>query len=299
MGDSKRRKKSDPNYGKPWWQQQNQHIKLEAEPDYTHLVELYLSQGSAEVIAAIIEWLGQTGQVYNGETPSTLLSKVNQVSMTVYNLASKQVQNLASHDPKLAAFKLKIPCEPDDYAYYQPVVKHRKLATEAMRVINTGFFDGVITFLLNKEGDAVSTLRKCGVVVYMGTNDGFEMTDAACALVTWNPFEVSDYAGESRNSLSKLIEKTFSPLANEIQRFRIQKKGADKFPCLSLLFLVENKSNGSVCEFRKHYTAQSGNQLTIPGFSSMSGTVMLHSGMNVLGKPRKIPLIRGFDNTST
>ncbi len=204
MGEAKRRKQLDPSYGKPWWQQECTHIKLETEPDYTHLVNLYLFQGTAGLTSAIFDWLVETKQIYHGETPSALLSRINQVSMTVYNIASKQVQSLTSHDPKLAAFMLKFPLQPEDFQGYQSVLSNRELATEAMRLINTGFFDGAITFLLNKEGDAVATLRKHGIVLYMGTNNDFEIIDAACALVTWKPFVVSVYAVLGRDIVKGL-----------------------------------------------------------------------------------------------
>ncbi|MFB2938753.1 hypothetical protein ACE1B6_26170 [Aerosakkonemataceae cyanobacterium BLCC-F154] len=300
MGDAKRRKQVDPTFGKPWWQKKSIHIQLETEPDYSSFVDLYLSQGTAGLTSAILDWLVQTEQVYQGEPPAALLNRLNQIAMTVYDMASKQTQTLASQDLKLAAFTLKVPMEPEDFSGYQPVMNNRELATEAMRLINTGFFDTAITFLINKDGDAVGTLRKHGIVLYMGTNNNLEIIDAACALVTWKPFEVTTYAGENRNSLNSLIEKTFRPLAEKIQKFRIEQKGANKFPCLSLLCLIENKTDGAVCEFRKHYTAQGGTQLIIPGFSSTTNNVVaVYPAMNVLGLTRSIPAIRGFSQKSS
>ncbi|MFM6396135.1 hypothetical protein [Planktothrix sp.] len=297
MGKSKRRKQHNPNYGKSIWQKNGKHIQLEVEPDYSSLVDLYLSQGTAGLLPVIFDWLLQTEQIYHGERPSDLVNRANQVAMTVYEMASKQSQTLASQDLKLAEFTLKIPLTPDDFGGYQPVRNNLGLATEAMRLINTGFFDPAITFLINRDGDAVSSLRKHGVVLYIGTNNGLEIIDAACGLVTWKPFEVSIYAGEQRNSLNKLIEKTFSPLADKIQTFRIEQKGANRFPCLSLLCLAENKASGAVCEFRRHYTAQGGNQLIIPGFSSKIENIfsVSPSKKDVLGKPINIPTIRGFN----
>jgi hypothetical protein len=295
MGEAKRRKQHEPNYGKSEWQKNSKHIQLEVEPDYSSLVDLYLSQGTAGLLPAIFDWLLQTEQIYHGEPPSDLLNRANQVAMTVYEMASKQAHTLASQDLKLAEFSLKLPLEPDDFGGYQPVINNLELATEAMRLINTGFFDPAITFLINRDGDTVGSLRKHGVVLYMGTNNNLEIIDAACALVTWKPFEVSIYAGEQRNSLNKLIEKTFSPLAGKIQTFRIEQKGANRFPCLSLLCLAENRATGTVCEFRRHYTAQGGNQLIIPGYSSGgNNSFSVYPKMNVLGKPTKIPDIRGF-----
>ncbi|MGI0496367.1 hypothetical protein [Limnospira platensis] len=299
MSKSKRRNQQGPSFGfgKPKWQKDSKDFELEVEPDYPSLVDLYLSEGTAGLMPAILDWLVESGQIYHEEPTSALLNRVNQVSMTVYDIASKQAQNLASRDLKLAEFTLKIPMEPDDFISYLPVQKNRLLATEAMRLINTGFFDSAITFLINVEGDAVQTLRKYGVILYMGTNSNYEIIDAACALASWKPFEVFTYAGEQRSSLNPIIFKTFSPLINQIQNFRIQQKGANKFPCLSLLTLVENKASGAICEFRKHYTAQGGNQLIIPGYSSGgNNSFSIYTKMNVLGKPAKIPDIRGFNH---
>jgi hypothetical protein len=307
MGEAKRRQKFDPNFGKAASDAENKHeIELKIKPDYTIFVEIFLNQGSSALIEAIFAWLGETGQIYEGEKVPTLLNCVNTIAETVYELASKQSKNLASKDLKMASFTLNVPLEPDDMGFvsYLPVVKNKDLAREAMCLINTGFFDTAITCLINKYGDAVGTLRKYGVVLYMGTNSNLEIIDAACALVTWKPFEVVTYAGEERNSLNGVIEKTFHPLAEKIQNFRIEQKNADKFPCLSLLCLIENKANGSISEFRKHYTAQSGGQLVIQGFSSKSqaGFKTTSDGlktipsMKVLGSPRNIPSIGGFSS---
>ncbi|MCT7983057.1 hypothetical protein NG796_07100 [Laspinema sp. A4] len=297
MGESKRRQKLDPNFGKgPSDSKNNQEIELKIKPDYTRLVEIFLNQGSPALIEAIFAWLGETGQIHAGEKAQTLLNCVNKITQTVYELASKNSKTLASMDFKMAGFTLKVPFETDDFESYLPVVKNKDLAREAMCLINTGFFDIAITYLINKYGDAVGTLRKYGVVLYMGTNSSLEIIDAACALAAWKPFEVVTYAGEERNSLNGLIEKTFRPLTEEIQRFRINTKGADRFPCLSLLCLIENKTTGSISEFRKHYTAQSGGQLIIPGFSPGSGSFKGFSSMKILGTPRNVPSIRGFNS---
>jgi hypothetical protein len=129
----------------------------------------------------------------------------------------------------------------------------------------------------------------------MGVNSDLEICDAACSLAKWKPFRVVQYIGEQRNNLDALIKKTFEPLASKIQDFRIKQKRADKFPCLSLLCIVENKITGSICEFRRHYTAQSGGQLIIPGLSDgTDGVSFVSTPMNVIGKPKKIPFIRGF-----
>ena len=118
--------------------------------------------------------------------------------------------------------------------------------------------------------------------------------EPAYLLATWKPFKANIYAGEQRNSLNTTIEKVFQPLADKIQRYRIEQKGADRFPCLSLLCIVENKASGAVCDFRKHYTAQGGNQLIIPGFSSSNNRNIGYFPRNILGKSRKVPTIRGF-----
>lgn len=299
MGESKRRKEIDPNYGKA-----PSDIELKINPDYTRLVEIFLNQGSSALIEEIFAWLGKTGQIHEGEKVPSILNCVNQITRTVYELASKESKTLASTDLKLASFTLKVPVELEDFGSYLPVVNNQDLAREAMCLINTRFFDPAITCLINKYGDAVGTLRKHGVVLYMGTNSNLEIIDAACALVTWKPFEVVTYAGEERNSLNGVIEKTFRPLAENIQSFRISQKGADRFPCLSLLCLIENKATGAISEFRKHYTAQSGGQLIISGFNSNSqgGFKITSDGfkvipsMKILGSPRNIPSIRGFSS---
>lgn len=300
MGEAKRRKQLDSNFGLNWWQKENTDSSLEVDPDYQNFTDLYLSQGGAALTSAIFDWLNQNSQIYKGDTSSTVLNHVNQIAMTVYEMASKQVKTLASYDLKLTSFNLKLPFEPDDFGSYAPVANNRGLATEAMRLINTGYFDTAITMLINREGDAVGTLRKHGIVLYMGTNSDLEIIDAACGLVAWKPFEVVAYGGEQRDSLNGLIQKTFRHLADKIQKYRIEQKGADRFPCLSLLCLIENKVCGATCEFRKHFTAQSGGQLVIPGFSSgMHGGVAVHPPVNILGSPRGIPTIRGFNPRKT
>jgi hypothetical protein len=305
MGEAKRRQKLDPNFGKfQSDSEKNQEIDLKIKPDYTMLVEIFLEQGPSALLEAIFAWLGETGQISEDVKVNTVLNCVNKITRTVYELAAKESKTLASRDLKLASFTLKIPFEPDDsgFASYLPVVKNKDLAREAMCLINTGFFDTAITYLINKYGDAVATLRKHGVVLYMGTNSHLEIIDAACALVTWKPFEVVTYAGEDRNSLNGVIEKTFRPLVEKIQSFRVYQKGSDKFPCLSLLCLIENKATGAISEFRKHYTAQSGGQLIISGFNSQSNAgfkttsdgFKVIPAMKILGSPRNIPSIRGF-----
>ena len=215
--------------------------------------------------------------------------------MTVFDMASKQSKTLISHDLKIASFTLKVPFKPQDYYSYQPVQSNLELAEEGMSLINTGLFDKAITQLINIKGDAITTLRQNAIILYMGANIELEIFDAACTLATWKPFKIVQYVGEQRNSLSSLIEKTFNPLANEIQDFRIKQKGADKFPCLSLLCIVENKVTGAICEFRRHFTAQSGGQLIIPGFSErIEDVIIAPRSMDVAGKPKNIPSIRGF-----
>lgn len=297
MGEAKRRKDLDPNFGKPGSFRSDQEFRLEVEPDYPYFIDVYLSEGSSGLICAIQEWLLETDQIHSNEPPFALTSRLNQVSMTVYSMAAKQVQSLASQSPKLAEFTLKIPMEPEDFGRYAPVQNNVALATEAMRLINSGYFNNAITFLINSDGDAVKTMRNHVVILYMGTNAALEIIDAACALVKLTPFNIVTYAGEQRDSITGLITKTFSPLANKIHNFRINNKGADKFPCLSLLSMIENKSTGASCEFRKHYTAQGGNQLVIPGYSAGNQGISFHyPPMDVLGKPSNIPVIRGFDD---
>jgi hypothetical protein len=285
MGEAKRRREIDPNYGKSLMD-----TKLVVEPDYSDLVDLFLSQGSGALSRAILTWLAETEQSNNSSCA------FHQIATTVYEIAAKQVQALSSHELKIARFKLDVPLQPEDFGSYQSILKTPKLAKEGMRLINTGFFDPAINTLINYNRDAVSTLRRHGIILYMGVNDELKIVDSACALASWQPFAITQYVGEQRNSLNKLIEKTFQPLSDKIQRYRIEQKGADKFPCLSLLCLVEDKISGSVCEFRRHYTAQGGAQLIIPGFSETLGdsAIRLSPGMNILGKPLNIPSIRGF-----
>ena len=102
--------------------------------------------------------------------------------------------------------------------------------------------------------------------------------------------------GEQRNSLNSVIKKTFQPIVDKIQDFRVKQKQSDKFPCLSLLCMIENKVTGDICEFRRHFTAQSGGQLIIPGFSDgIDSTVIVSRPMEILGSPKNIPAIRGFN----
>lgn len=272
----------------------NVEVFTRPEPNYQKLVELYPSKGVDALNLAISDWLQQNTldtkvDIYHH------INNLNQIAMTVYEMASKQSQNLASHDPKLCTFTLKVPFEPIDYYSYPPVQNNLPLAQEGMSLINTGFFDKPITDLINSEGDAVSTLRRHAVVIYMGTNNKLEIFDAACAIITLQPLKVVRYVGEQRNSLTSVIEKTFKPLVEKIITFRKTQKGADKFPCLSLLCIVQNKVDGKICEFRRHFTAQSGGQLIIPGFSSgQDDVVHVPTPMDVAGQPRNIPVIRGF-----
>ena len=175
------------------------------------------------------------------------------------------------------------------------MAQNKELATEGMKLINTGFFDKAITYLINSENGPRMTLKKSGVVLYMGIDNSEAIVDAACCLVRWNPIDIILYAGEQRYNLNNRIEKTFSPLVKDIQNFRINVKAADKFPCLTLLCLVENKATRTISEWRRHYTAQSGEQLTIPGFNQkQSNALNIHSPLNILGKPKNIPVIRKF-----
>jgi|GEM_PF-3095356 len=196
--------------------------------------------------------------------------------------------------PKRGKFNLLVPSQPSDYGTYSPVRDNPELALEGMRLFNTGFFDEAITELINSESGAVSNLKKYVVLIYMGTNKNYEIIDAACSLVRLKPFQVIEYVGEQRHSLDTRIEDIFKPLSSKIEDFRIVQKGADKYPCLTLLFFVENETNQNFCEFRKHYTAQGGSQLIIPGFSSETQSVYAGPPLNVLGKPLNIPTIRGF-----
>jgi hypothetical protein len=269
-------------------------FSLSCNPDYEELTDLYLSKGLAPLQSAIFDWLTENNLI--DKDPSDSLSYFNQISMTVLDIASKTSKSLATHDLKVATFTLKVPFELQDYYSYPPVQSQKELAIEAMRLINTGFFDRAITELINIERDSIKNLRQNGIILYMATNNELEICDAACALAKWKPFRVVHYIGEQRNNLDLLIEKTFEPLASKIQDFRIKQKRADKFPCLSMLCIVENKITGSLCEFRRHYTAQSGGQLIIPGFSDGNdGVVSVFMPMDTLGQPRKIPSIRGFN----
>jgi hypothetical protein len=264
------------------------------QPNYEELTELYLSKGVAALNSSILVWLDENH--LSDKNPFIQGSYLNQISRTVFEMASKYSKTLASHHSKNAIFKLKFPFEPTDYPLHKPVKTHLPLANEGMALINTGFFNTAITELINSEKDAIKTVKQNGIVLYMGINDKLEIFDAACVLVTWKPFEIVKFAGEQRNSLNSVIKKTFQPLADRIQDFRVKQKQSDKFPCLSLLCMIENKVTGDVCEFRRHFTAQSGGQLIIPGFSDgTDSTDIVCPPMEILGSPRNIPAIRGFN----
>ena len=303
MGEAKRRKKLDPNYGKSTPNRNSDAIPTEGEnlpePDYKSFVDEYLKYGSSHLIVMIQEWMEDhypphiAYQNIDGKLVPNL-NRLNKIAETVYVLASKQSKILSSQDPKRGKFNLRVPSEPGDYGTYAPVRDNPELALEGMRLFNTGFFDKAITELINSDDDVVSTLRKYVVLIYMGTNENYEIIDAACSLVRLKPFQVIKYVGEQRHSLDTRFEDVFKSLASKIEDYRIDQKGADKYPCLTLLFFIENKTNLKFCEFRKHYTAQGGSQLTIPGFSSQTQGVYAGPPLNILGNPRNIPTIRGF-----
>lgn len=262
-------------------------------PDYEQLSDLYLSEGLVPLQSFIFEWIREHDSSYISDEDSS--EEFNQIATTVLDIASKKSKNLASQDLKKASFELKVPFEPSDYSSYRPVQSNLALARKAMVLINSGFFDNAINELINFEQDSVKTLRKYGLVLYMGTNNDGEVFDTACALAMWKPFQVAQYAGEDRHSLNTIIESTFRDLSTEIQSFRMNVKRADKFPCLTLMCIIENKSTGEVCEFRRHFTAQSGNQLTMPGLSTgNAGVDIVSSPMNTIGSPQHKPGIRGF-----
>ncbi|TVQ44255.1 MAG: hypothetical protein EA365_10485 [Gloeocapsa sp. DLM2.Bin57] len=149
--------------------------------------------------------------------------------------------------------------------------------------------------MINKNRNPVETLKKHGIILYMGTDSQIKIIDAACGLATWKPFEMIYYAGEQRDDLNTLITNTFNPIIEAIINFRIEKKRANIYPCLTLLCLVYNQSTGAVCEFRSHYTAESGSQLIIPGFISKKPPAgRMRMPMDILGKPQNIPTIKGF-----
>ncbi|WP_016948711.1 hypothetical protein [Anabaena sp. PCC 7108] len=303
MGEAKRRKKLDPNYGKSIPQNKSAGVDEEAlsQPDYQALVDEYLKHGSAHVISKIQEWMQENDpphlayKILEDKKVVPNLDRLNKIAETVYVLASKQSKTLSSKAPKQGTFNLRIPAEPSDYGTYPPVHNNPELALEGMRLFNTGFFNKPITELINSNNDVVATLRKYVVIVYMGTNENYEIIDAACSLASLKPFEVIKYLGEQRHSLDAKFEKTFKPLASSIENFRISQKGADKYPCLTLLFFIENKINHKICEFRKHYTAQGGDQLVIPGFSSQPQGVYAGAPLDILGTPLNIPTIRGYE----
>jgi len=304
MGEAKRRKKLDPNYRKSTPSSNNDAIPIEGEilakPDYQSLVDEYLKYGSSHLTVKIQEWMEDNDPLHiasqNIDGKLVLnLDRLNKIAETVYVLASKQSKLLSSKDQKRGRFNLCVPSELSEYGASAPVHDHPELALEGMRLFNTGFFDKAITELINSDGDAVSTLRKYVVLIYMGNNENYEIIDAACSLVRLKPFQVVKYVGEQRHSLDTRLEKVFKPLASKIEDFRIAQKGSDKYPCLTLLFFIENKTNQKFCEFRRHYTAQGGSQLIIPGFSSKTQGVYAGSPLNILGNPLNIPTIRGFN----
>lgn len=267
--------------------------KTTLSPDYEQLTDLYLSEGVSPLQSAIFEWIREHDPSYTNDENSS--EEFDQIATTVLDIASKKSKTLASQDPKQANFELKVPFEPSDYSSYRPVQSNLTLARKAMVLINSGFFDNAINELINFEQDSVRILRRHGLVLYMGTNSDGEIFDTACALATWKPFQVTQYVGEERHSLNTIIESTFRDLSPEIQNFRVNVKRADKFPCLTLMCLIENKSTGDVCEFRRHFTAQSGNQLTIPGFSvGNTGVDIVSIPMDIVGSPQHKPGIRGF-----
>jgi hypothetical protein len=275
-----------------------------AEPDYQFLVDEYLKNGSSHLIFKIQEWMEDNDPPHVayqniGGNLVPNLDRVNGIAETVFVLASKQSKTLSSQDLKRGRFNLLVPSEPSDYGTYAPVRDNPELALEGMRLFNTGFFDQAITELINSDDDIVSTLRRLIVLIYMGTNANYEIIDAACSLVKLKPFQVVKYIGEQRHSLDTKFENAFKSLASQIEDYRIYQKGADKYPCLTLLFLVENKTDLKFCEFRKHYTAQGGSQLIIPGFSSQEQGVYFGPSLDVLGNPRNIPTIRGFKSEGT
>jgi hypothetical protein len=170
MGEAKRRKQSDPNYGKPIWQHENRDLPpLVTSPDYEHLIDLYLKEEPERVLSEVFDWLLSNGKVY-GENSFNALQYTDQIIRTVYELAAKRANTLRKIDLKLASFNLNVPFELSDYGSYEPVINNRRIAEEAMRLLNTGFFDTPITMLINLHSDAVGTLRNYGIVLYMGTN---------------------------------------------------------------------------------------------------------------------------------
>ncbi|MEC4814525.1 MAG: hypothetical protein SAK29_14800 [Scytonema sp. PMC 1069.18] len=303
MGEAKRRKKLDPNYGKPTPRNKPVDVDGEAlsQPDYQALVDEYLKHGSAHVISKIQEWMQENDpphlacQILEDGKVVPNLDRLNKIGETVYVLASKQSKTLSSKEPKQGTFNLRLPAEPSDYGTYPSVYNNPELALEGMRLFNTGFFNKAINELINSDNDIVATLRNHVVLLYMGTNEKYEIIDAACSLAMLKPFEVVKYVGEQRHSLNARVEKTFKPLAPTIEDFRISQKGANKYPCLTLLFFIENKINQKICEFRKHYTAQGGSQLVIPGFCSQLQGAYAGPPLNILGKPLNIPNIRGYE----
>ncbi len=303
MGEAKRRKKLDPNYRKSTPNSNNDAIPTEgeilAEPDYKSFVDEYLKYGSSHLIVKIQEWMEDNDpphiayQNIDGKLFPNL-DRLNKITETVSVLTSKQLKILSSKDLKEGRFNLRVPSLPSDYARYAPVRDHPELALEGMHLFNTGFFDKAITELINSDGDVVSTLRKHVVLIYMGTNENYKIIDAACSLVRLKPFQMVKYVGEQRHSLDTRFENVFKPLVSRIEDFRITQKGANKYPCLTLLFFIENKTSRKFCEFRQHYTAQGGSQLTIPGFNSQTQDVSVCPPLNILGNPLNIPSIRGF-----
>jgi hypothetical protein len=137
----------DINIQIPLIYHKTQSSDLPCNPDYEELADLYLSKGIAPLQSAIGDWLQKNSLI--DQDPSDNLSYFNQISMTVFDIASKKSNTLASRDLKKATFTIKIPFELQDYYSYQPVQSQIELAKEAMALINTGFFDKAITELIN------------------------------------------------------------------------------------------------------------------------------------------------------
>ncbi|MEI6829365.1 MAG: hypothetical protein WCK64_05865 [Synechococcaceae cyanobacterium ELA445] len=244
MGEAKRRKQQDPNYGKSAKSKNAKPEEVEGltEDDYQFLVNEYLENGPLELAASIMGWMVKHDpphlayQTVDGKVLPNL-DRLNKIEETVYILASKHSKVFSSKDLKRGEFKLRTPLDPDYFASHAPVRDNPELALEGMLLVNTGFFDKAITDLINTDGDSIGTLRNHVVVIYMGTNEEYEIIDAACSLASLKPFQIVKYAGEQRNSLDSKLERIFSPLTTKIDNFRVQKKGADKVPVLDSNFL--------------------------------------------------------------
>ncbi len=303
MGEARRRRINDPNYGKRPSDTKADEDPFDtnglAVPDYQSLVEEYLQHGASHLAQLVRDWIEENDPphiaygTFEGKTV-TNLARLNQISETVYVLASQYSKALSSVNPQRGKFKLLSACEPGYWQTYPSVQKSPELALEGLRLYNTCFFDEPITDLINCDGDVVATLRKNVVVLYMAMSAQYEVIDAACALAHLLPFQVTRYAGEQRRSLDIRIEKVFKPIAPRIDEFRVKHKGADRFPCLTILFFIESKVSGKVCEFRIHYTAHGGSHLVIPGFSCQSDGDEHYTPMDILGPPLAIPEIRGY-----